>query len=776
VSEPPPSPATAPGWRVWLARADLPGRLLALLLLAAVSAAGGFLLVPPGPDRLPGAEALGTRSTSAVRADRDYQIVDEEATARRRAEAAAGVRPVYDADDAADEEAAARIHAAFALMRAEEAALREQRPVVEPAELARRYGSQRDAFVARLQLLVRDEDFVALSAARFSEPAERELAALAAKGLTGLVVGDRALLPADRRGPLDVRTFHGVQSGERMVTDRSLVRSVATAREEVASAAAARLAAQPAPLRATLQHLAAQAIRPTLVQNQGETERRQAEAEARVRPVVVPVKRGEPIVDEGERIEARHLVVFDAMRAARTGQDRALVRLGGAALVALLVAALWRFARLALPGFRPRPKDAVLLAALLAGGLGLAARGPAALELLAEQLPGLPRGALAWALPLAAGTVLVRQVLSAQAALALAIATGLGAGLVAGPSVPVALQVAVTSLAAAAAGRGQRDRPGLGYAGLAAGLSGAALAAAVGLHAALPALEVLAASLAAFLGGTLVLPALVALLQPVLTGLFGYVTEARLQELANLNHPALKELIVQAPGTYHHAIVMGSLVEAAAKAIGADPLLARVGASYHDLGKIKNPLSFAENQRGENEHDGMAPTLSALVVKRHVADGLELARRWRLPRPVVDILAQHHGTRRIAYFWAKQQKLEEAGGPAADEASFRYAGPRPGTREAALVMIADVCEASVRALAAPSAAALRATVEARLAELVAERQLDECDLTLRDLAAVTEAMAGALEAISHPRPGSADRPSGRKPPEGRPPVQLVASP
>jgi len=771
VSAPSPSPQAAPGWRERLSRADLPGRLAALLLLGLVSAAGGFLLAPPGPGRLPGPEALGTQASAGIKADRDYDIVDEEATFRRRDAAAEAVRPVYDADDAAVEEAEARIHAAFALMRAEEAALKAQRANPDPAELARRYASQRDAFVARLQLLVRDEDFAALAAARFAEPVERELAGLAGLGLSGMVVGDRALLPAERQGGLDVRTFHGEPTGERVVVDRSLIRTVAGAREELARAGAARLAALPPALRATLLSLAAQAVRPTLVQSQAETARRQAEAAARVKPVVIPVKRGERIVDEGERIEARHLVVFDAMRTAQRGQDRSLVRLGGAALVALLVAALWRFARLALPRFRPTRKDALLMAALLAGTLALAARGPGLLELLAEHLPWLPRGALAWLLPLAAGTVLARQVLPAEAALVLALGAGLGSGLVAGPSLAVALQATVTALAAAGAGRRGHHRSRVLRSGVAAGLAGAALAAASGMLAGQAAGPLLASAAAAFLGGAVLLPAVVALLQPAVEGLLGYVTDARLLDLANLNHPALKELIVQAPGTYHHAIVMGSLVEAAAEAIGADALLARVGAYYHDIGKIKNPLYFAENQRGENEHEGLAPAMSALVVKRHVADGLEVARRWRLPRAVADLIAQHHGTRRIAYFWAKQQKAAEAGGPPADEAAFRYAGPRPRTREAALVMLADACEASARALAAPSPEALRATVEARLAELLAEGQLDECDLTLRDLAAITEAMVRAFEAMAHPRPEA-----GGRAPDGRPPVQLVAQP
>ncbi|HET9551637.1 MAG TPA: HDIG domain-containing protein, partial [Anaeromyxobacteraceae bacterium] len=309
-------------------------------------------------------------------------------------------------------------------------------------------------------------------------------------------------------------------------------------------------------------------------------------------------------------------------------------------------------------------------------------------------------------------------------------------------------------------------------AGLAAAVAGAALAVAVALHAGTPPGELAVAAGAAVLGGLVLVPVLTAIVLPLVEGLLGYVTDARLRRLANLNHPGLKELIVQAPGTYHHAIVMGALVEPAARAIGADALLARVGAYYHDIGKIKNPLLFSENQRGPNEHDDLTPGMSALIVRRHVADGLEVARAWRLPRSVSELIAQHHGTRLVGYFWAKQQKAAEAGGPAADEAVFRYPGPLPRSREAALVMIADACEASSRALHAPTPEQLRALVDKRIAEIAEEGQLEECDLTLRDLSAVAAAMVGALEGIYHTH---AAPPPGR-PPEGRPPVQLVGRP
>jgi putative nucleotidyltransferase with HDIG domain len=307
---------------------------------------------------------------------------------------------------------------------------------------------------------------------------------------------------------------------------------------------------------------------------------------------------------------------------------------------------------------------------------------------------------------------------------------------------------------------------------------GVALAVAVGLFAGKGAGDVAISALAALAGGALLLPVTVVGVLPIIEAGFGYVTDVKLLELANLNHPALKELIVQAPGTYHHSILMGSLVEGAAEAIGANPLLARVCAYYHDLGKIRNPLYFAENQRGgENRHDQLAPSMSALIVKRHVTDGLELARHWRLPRVVAEAIPQHHGTRHVGYFWARaQQRTAEEGGRGAalDEALFRYPGPKPQSREAALVMIADACEASSRALEVPTGDAIRTLVSRRINEVFAEGQLDECELTLRDLNAIAAAMVRALEAIYHTRP---DYPSRGPEAVARPlPIHLVAKP
>ncbi|HYQ81369.1 MAG TPA: HDIG domain-containing protein [Anaeromyxobacteraceae bacterium] len=772
-------------------RTGLAGRALLGLLLAVVVGASACLLSPVfDPRRLPGDDALGRPAPATVKATRDYEIPDEEATARRREEAAASELPVYDQDADAIDEAAARIRGAFQLMRDAESAWRARAGPgpMSPAraeERARALAADRSGFVSVLQAMVLDEDFAALGAAGFSEEAERQLVELARVGLTGLVVQDRQLLAAEQRRGIAVREERGgAVQAEYRLKGLAAVHDVAQAREEVERAGAA-LPRQVAPrLRAALTRLAASMVRPTLALNRAETERRQREAAFRVRPVVIPVKRGERIVAEGERIEPRHLVLLRGLRAQARPFDAGAIRLGGAMLAALLVAVLWRFARRELPAFRPARKDAVLLALLFLATLGLAAGGVAAGDALHDRFPAVPAEAFYQLAPFAVGGMLLRWVLPAEVALLFSVAAGGAAGLAMGHSVFFGLQAALTSVAAAAlAGRTHRRRD-LFRAGAAVGVLAALLVAAGYLVTGrgpgdLPSLgpalaDLGAAAASAFLGNALLLPLLVMALLPPLEGLFGYVTDVKLRELASLNHPALKELIVQAPGTYHHSIVMGSLVEAAAEAIGANALLAKVCAYYHDVGKTRNPLYFAENQRAENRHEQLAPSMSALIVKRHVTDGLELAAQWKLPRPVADAIAQHHGNRHVSFFWAKAQKDAAEQGDeraaTADEGLYRYPGPKPQTREAALVMIADACEASSRALTDPTPERLGALVQRRINETFSEGQLDECDLTLRDLNGIAQAMTRVLEAVYHGRPEYPSRPAAERPPG----PQLVA--
>jgi putative nucleotidyltransferase with HDIG domain len=229
--------------------------------------------------------------------------------------------------------------------------------------------------------------------------------------------------------------------------------------------------------------------------------------------------------------------------------------------------------------------------------------------------------------------------------------------------------------------------------------------------------------------------------------LFRITTVFELRELADPNHPLLRQLLLRTPGTYHHSLLVANLAERAAEVIGADPLVARVGAYYHDIGKMRNPSAFIENQTGANPHDELDPLVSAGIVAAHVRDGLALAERYHLPPMIREMIPAHHGTSVVKYFY----QLAQQRGQNPDEASFHYPGPRPRTKEAGIVMLADGTEASVRSLAEKKPETIRAMVERIVDDRLSEGQLDECDLTLRDITRIKDAFCELLLGVYHER-------------------------
>lgn len=235
---------------------------------------------------------------------------------------------------------------------------------------------------------------------------------------------------------------------------------------------------------------------------------------------------------------------------------------------------------------------------------------------------------------------------------------------------------------------------------------------------------------------------------PFLEKPFGIASTVKMLELSNPNQPLLKRLLVEAPGTYNHSIIVANLAEAAAEAVGADGLLARVGSYFHDVGKLKRPYFFIENQfMMENPHDKYPPSLSALVITAHIKDGVELAREYRLPQIVIDIIQQHHGNTLVGYFFHKAKEADET----VDEDDYRYPGPTPRSKEAAIVMLADVVEAAVRSLAQPSPNRIDNMVRKIIKERLNDGQLDECDITLKELDSIGTAFVHILSGIFHKR-------------------------
>lgn len=239
-------------------------------------------------------------------------------------------------------------------------------------------------------------------------------------------------------------------------------------------------------------------------------------------------------------------------------------------------------------------------------------------------------------------------------------------------------------------------------------------------------------------------------LLPYLETAFGITSAIRLLELANPNQPLLRRLLLEAPGTYHHSIMVGNLAEAAAEATGGDSLLVRVGALYHDIGKIRRPYFFTENQfGGENPHDKIAPSLSTLIILSHVRDGLELAREYRLPAVISAFIAEHHGTDLVRYFYNKAVETSRDG--TVDEEDFRYPGPKPQSKETAILMLADGVEATVRSLSRPTPGRIEGVVRKQIKARLESGQLDESELTMKDLDKIANAFVKVLNGVYHTR-------------------------
>lgn len=476
------------------------------------------------------------------------------------------------------------------------------------------------------------------------------------------------------------------------------------------------------------------AMQPTLVLDDLATDAARRAAAENVDAVVVVKQSGENIVQKGEIVTDEHVEIIRRLGILeQSGSALSLVAL--VALCALAVGAtgayVWRYDETVWRSVRK-----LLIVASLFLGMLWATR--VALWFWPEISPYL--------LPTPLAAMFATLLVSAREGLLVAVLTTIGAmllGLSGGANI---VAVLAWSISAVVATSFMKERRQLFYVGLFLVGSGATIGAVATLASGANADFLTSAGWGA-IGGMLAAVLGWGLL-PFLEHLFGVTTDVRLLELGNPAHPLLRALMVEAPGTYSHSIMTANLCEAAAEAIGANSLLARVGAYYHDIGKMRRPGFFVENQGGgENPHDGTTPTLSALIITAHVREGVDLAVQHKLPREIVDIIQQHHGTSLVSFFY---NKAAEGDGPVL-EADFRYDGEKPQSREAALVMLADSSEAAVRAVKKPSPTRIEAAVRRIVEAKVADGQLDDANLTLSDIERVVKTYSKMLASVYHPR-------------------------
>ncbi|MEO5365311.1 MAG: HDIG domain-containing protein [Magnetococcus sp. WYHC-3] len=484
-------------------------------------------------------------------------------------------------------------------------------------------------------------------------------------------------------------------------------------------------------------------------QNPVETDKRREAAAAAVEQVYFRAKKGEIIAREGEVIsESTHRKLMELGR--NSGEtDKTLLRvLGMATVLALLL--IWA-RRFLLRTYTIFPRDrrsqyilgAILLIVAFAStlvhmvGLGMAEMFNWRLDMVA-YLPPVALGAALTSLIIGARVSLPGGSLVVGTLLSFLTAMTTGGGL------PVFVLYLLGSLVGAVSLRTCRNRFDVLRAGTWIGVFQALAVPCVELMAGQPLGWEMLDGVAAALTGGLLAGLLGLALIPLLESVFDVMTDSRLMELASGDHPLLKELSLRAPGTYHHSVMISNLVEAAAENVGANPLLARVMALYHDIGKMNKPHYFVENQSGENRHDHLAPSMSAKVIMSHIKDGVDMARRYKLTGPVLDGITQHQGTGMLQYFYNKAVSDAAKKGEQVSPNDYRYPGPKPTTREAGILMIADSVEAAARALRNPSPAQIQSLVRRITAYKIGDGQLDECNLSLRDLAKMEEAFVRVL--------------------------------
>jgi len=678
---------------------------------------------------------LGQIAPTTVYAPYDFSYEDEVGTAARREEAAGEVLEVYNFDDAAPLEAGKRIAAAFEFGR---------------AALAR---SGSPDFAAglrdRLGVNLREDELSLLRAKEFSPDLEQVLTRAVESVLSRDIVTSKERLLALGQ---PIRRREEVSKASQVRRDFGSVLSLDEAREllevQIGSLSDLRQAE-----RRRLIELGARFLEPTLAFDYPETERRRASARESVEPVYFQVRRGKTIVRAGDEITASGLRQLDILSREnrRWGFAGAL---GAFLLAGVLLTIQWHLLKPARASEAWRRQSFAMTGIVIVGHLALARLAFFVARLFSEQLVQAPfnnTGSYSYAVPFAGVAVMLLLLENAPTALLGSTLFSIAIGIMTG-NLQLAVFALLSSLAAVLGLFQYKRRTALVKVGLLVGAVNVAAVLAIdllsGRH--FPPSNFGFDLACAFVGGPAVAFVVSALL-PVFETVFHRTTDIRLLELANSNVPILRRLALEAPGTYHHSMVVGSLAEAAAEAVGANPVFCRTAAMYHDIGKLIKINYFVENQTGANRHDQLSPRMSALVIASHVKEGIELAKEMNLPQELVDIIPQHHGTKLITYFYekAKMNHDPELGEVSEDE--YRYPGPKPQTKEAGIIMIADAVEAASRTLDDPSPARLKGLIRRIIDYIFLDGQLNECDLTLRDLEKIAQSFQRVLMGIHHQR-------------------------
>jgi putative nucleotidyltransferase with HDIG domain len=690
-----------------------------------------------------------------IKARQEFLVENNELTEKKRAEAVKAVASVYDFDPTGSN-LVSRVHDAFATERPFLNKVRQSADDVnktldiKPDEAL----LIKQQFYDFFDIAPDDKFFTSLMKSGFTLEVENAVVDLLAKVLEKGVVSDKKMLMRHSSNGI---ILHNILTGKEVKLDE-LTRfyDLKTAQNYITEQQKAFVKTGLSPNLAKVScTLAGHLVRPNLTFNQRETDIRKDKARKSVNPFFFKVKKSEMLVREGERISPEHLLKINEQNRL-IQQNKMLARAPAMAmLISIMLCAMYLVNLMSNKNTATPVRDMLLNAILILFIFLMVVAGNFMAGEIARGFESITHMAFLFAIPVASGAMIICSFLGMRVASGFSLIIAVLASIVLGSRVEFFVYFFITSLIAAYHVKNSRERSVFIKAGIRVGVYSAVLALCVeGVYGTSYTLEALIAIISAFAGGLLI-GIITTGIQPLIEMAFGYTTDIKLLELASLDQPLLRELMVQAPGTYHHSVVVSNMVEATAKAVNANPLLAKVAAYYHDIGKIKKPLYFVENQgSSENKHNKLAPSMSSLILISHVKDGVDMAEKNKLGREIFDIIQQHHGTSLISFFYEKAKEHgEKKTGKSVPvkEEDFRYPGPKPQTKEAGLVMLADVVEASSRTLVDPTVSRLQGLVQKIINKIFFDGQLDECELTLRDLHQIARSFNKTLSGIYHHR-------------------------
>jgi cyclic-di-AMP phosphodiesterase PgpH len=731
------------------------GLLILIMAVFSVLLYPGIIITTPSYQ-------LGDVAKRDIKTPKDFLIEDRIATERNRKEAADSVLTVYDHNTLLLDRISRNVRNAFSAVR--EAAtepLSDQGSVLEEnrgseismandVSVSERIWAAKEGFERELGISVSEGAYRVLMREGFSEQIAERIVSILEKFLsTGIVSNKEVLMRESDRGIL-LRSV-GTKA-ERIIRNPGIFYGLDQAKTTVRSAAQTDLKNINYTLFNLIVDYSQRLLQPNITLNRNETEERKLAAAADVKPILYRIKAGEMLLREGERVTEVQLLKLKALHQ-QNRLEKHYARTVGALMLILSLMLTTYFLNTRKPERKvfQTNKDLLFVVILLVFFFFVPKIFQTIYEPLIRSTPfAASEASIFYGIPLAASAMTVCLFMGFSVAVPFSVVMAACTAVMFQSRFEIFLYFLLNSVMGAYWMQNCRERKVFAIAGLKLGLLNILLAMATDVYLGeLSGLKLAWDGFLGFLGGVGA-GILTAGIVPLLEMLFAYTTDITLLELANLERPILRRLMMEAPGTYHHSIVVGSMVEAAAAEIGANPLLAKVCGYYHDIGKIKKPLYYIENQSHcENRHDRLAPSMSSLILISHVKEGVEIAKKHKLGGEISDTIRQHHGTSIIKYFFEKAKKLK--GEDAVNLENFRYPGPKPQTRVVGLVMMADVAEAASRTLENPTPSRIKGLVGNLIEKITADGQLDHCDLTLRDLHKIEASFIKILNAIHHHR-------------------------